>query len=163
METLFSIKTLFTPFNMGPHLYVGLFYFIILNICGDFKIIGANYIFMNISKFKDVTDTALWIAAYRAEESMRNDALFKDPYASLLIGDTGTILAKRTQGSRYTAWSVIIRTLIIDKFILDLIPNDIDTVINLGAGLDTRPYRLGLPKNLRWIEIDFPTIIKLKK
>lgn len=116
----------------------------------------------NKNEIQDVTDTAIWIAAYRAEESARTDALFKDPFASLLIGPDGLKVATRTQGSRYTAWSVVIRTLIIDQFILDLIATGIDTVINLGAGLDTRPYRLLLPKTLRWIEVDFPKIITLK-
>lgn len=116
----------------------------------------------NKNEIHDVTDTAIWIAAYRAEETARTDSLFKDPYASLLIGQDGLKIATRTQGSRYTAWSVVIRTLIIDQFILDLIAAGIDTVLNLGAGLDTRPYRLQLPKSLRWVEVDFPKLIDLK-
>ncbi len=116
------------------------------------------------AEISDVTDTALWVAAYRAQESERKDALFKDPYASLLVGDLGTKIAIRTQGSRYTAWSVVIRTLIIDRFILKLIAeHSIDTVLNLGAGMDTRPYRLELPEDLRWIEVDFPKIIAHKE
>ncbi|MBY0414916.1 MAG: SAM-dependent methyltransferase, partial [Bdellovibrionales bacterium] len=115
-----------------------------------------------MTEITDVTDTALWVAAYRAEEAKRADALFHDNFASLLIGELGSKIATRTQGSRYTAWSVIIRTYIIDQFILETIPKDIDVVLNLGAGLDTRPYRLSLPKNLRWIEVDFPKIIQLK-
>jgi methyltransferase (TIGR00027 family) len=118
---------------------------------------------MSQAEINDVTDTAIWIAAYRAEESARKDALFKDPFASLLMGEMGELIATRTQGSRYTAWSVVIRTYIIDKFILDLISNKkIDTVLNLGAGLDTRPYRLSLPESLNWIEVDFPKIIDHK-
>ncbi len=114
------------------------------------------------SEINHVTDTAIWVAAYRAEESARKDALFKDQFAGLLVGDTGKLVATRTQGSRYTAWSVVIRTLIIDEFIMSLFDENIDTVINLGAGLDTRPYRLNLPKNLKWIEVDFPRIIEHK-
>src|SRR5262249_49846825 len=38
-----------------------------------------------------------------------------------------------------------------------------DTVLNLGAGLDTRPYRLDLPEDLLWIEADYPNIIELKE
>lgn len=112
----------------------------------------------------DVTDTATWVAAYRAQENERRDALFRDPFARLLIGDQGLSLARRTQGSRYTAWSVIIRTCIIDQFIMELMAGKkIDTVLNLGAGLDTRPYRLSLPSSLRWIEVDFEKIITLKQ
>lgn len=111
----------------------------------------------------DVTDTAIWVAAYRSEENERKDALFRDPFARLLIGDQGAMLAKRTQGSRYTAWSVIIRTCIIDQFITELISDrNIDLVLNLGAGLDTRPYRMTLPENLKWVEVDFEKIIELK-
>jgi methyltransferase (TIGR00027 family) len=38
----------------------------------------------------------------------------------------------------------------------------IDTVVNLGAGLDTRPYRLPLPAMTRWIEIDNPEVLAYK-
>jgi methyltransferase (TIGR00027 family) len=113
-------------------------------------------------KIQDVTDTAIWVAVYRAEEALRKDALFHDKLAAILIGEYGVQLAKRTQGSRYTAWSVVIRTYIIDQFINSLVKENIDTVINLGAGLDTRPYRLELPSNLRWVEVDFPKLIDLK-
>ncbi len=115
-----------------------------------------------INEISDVTDTAIWVAAYRAEEAQRSDALFKDDLASLLIGNSGKLVATRTQGSRYTAWSVVIRTYIIDQFIHNLLSKGVDTVLNLGAGLDTRPYRLQLPSHLRWVEVDFPKIIKLK-
>lgn len=120
---------------------------------------------MDISQaeINDVTDTALWVAAYRAEETQRKDALFNDSFAGLLIGDLGALIATRTQGSRYTAWSVVIRTYIIDRFITDLVSKKIDTILNLGAGLDTRPYRLLLPSTLRWIEVDFPKIIDHKE
>ena len=37
------------------------------------------------------------------------------------------------------------------------------TVLCLGAGLDTRPYRLALPSALVWIEVDFPATIAYKE
>ena len=45
---------------------------------------------------------------------------------------------------------------------MNLLATGVDTVLNLGAGLDTRPYRLDLPSDLRWIEVDFPKIIDHK-
>ena len=66
-------------------------------------------------------------------------------------------------GGRYTEWSVVIRTRVIDSFVQQLIAGGVETVINLGAGLDTRPYRLDLPASLRWIEVDLPQIIDLKE
>lgn len=62
-----------------------------------------------------------------------------------------------------TAWSIAIRTIIIDDFIREAIAGGTDTVLNLGAGLDARPYRLDLPNDLLWIEADYPDVISYKK
>jgi O-methyltransferase involved in polyketide biosynthesis len=35
-------------------------------------------------------------------------------------------------------------------------------VVNLAAGLDTRPYRLPLPRTLRWVEVDQPELLAEK-
>jgi methyltransferase (TIGR00027 family) len=42
-------------------------------------------------------------------------------------------------------------------------PGMMDTVLNLGAGLDTRPYRMHLPASLNWVEADYPQIIEHKE
>jgi methyltransferase (TIGR00027 family) len=36
-------------------------------------------------------------------------------------------------------------------------------VVNLAAGLDSRPYRLNLPKELQWVEVDLPEIVDPKR
>jgi O-methyltransferase involved in polyketide biosynthesis len=33
-----------------------------------------------------------------------------------------------------------------------------DAVVNLAAGLDTRPYRMAVPSSLRWVEVDLPAL-----
>jgi O-methyltransferase involved in polyketide biosynthesis len=38
---------------------------------------------------RNVSDTARWVAMYRAQESARPDALFHDPWAERLGGDRG--------------------------------------------------------------------------
>ena len=88
-----------------------------------------------------VSDTARWVALYRAMESERPDALFHDPYARRLAGERGErILASLKQG-RTWAWPMIVRTAVMDELILRGIARDrVDTVVNLAAGLDTRPY-----------------------
>jgi O-methyltransferase involved in polyketide biosynthesis len=40
--------------------------------------------------------------------------------------------------------------------------HDVDTVLNLGCGLDARPYRLDLPRSLHWIDLDSPTVLAYK-
>jgi O-methyltransferase involved in polyketide biosynthesis len=42
----------------------------------------------------------------------------------------------------------------------EALTSGVDTVLNLGAGMDTRPYRMKLPGDLRWVEFDFPSIVE---
>ncbi len=109
-----------------------------------------------------VSDTAFWVAWYRWLETQRKDALFHDPLAGKLVGDRGKKLARHMGIERAMAWSMSLRTYIIDSYILDAIAGGVDCVVNLGAGLDTRPYRLNLKPDFPWIEVDFPTIITFK-
>lgn len=110
-----------------------------------------------------VSDTAFWVGIYRAQESGRKDALFKDPFAALLTAEKGQDIVDHVSGSRYVSWTVVIRTRVIDEMINSLLLEGVDTIINLGAGLDTRPYRLELPASLRWIEVDYPHLIEFKE
>jgi O-methyltransferase involved in polyketide biosynthesis len=48
-------------------------------------------------------------------------------------------------------------------FIAQLISDGVECVINLAAGLDARPYRMNLPNQLRWVEVDLPGLIKYKE
>jgi methyltransferase (TIGR00027 family) len=111
---------------------------------------------------EEVADTAFWIAHYRGSEGKRADALFRDPLALKLAGERGERIAAAMGRARQTAWAVSIRTRVIDEFIGARVA-DIDAVLNLGAGLDTRPYRLELPHELSWIEVDQPHVIVHKE
>ena len=44
--------------------------------------------------------------------------------------------------------------------VLSAIAQGVGTVLNLGAGLDTRPHRMALPQELLWIEADFPSMLE---
>jgi methyltransferase (TIGR00027 family) len=61
------------------------------------------------------------------------------------------------------AWSMITRTYLIDEFVKAEVQRGADMVINLAAGLDSRPYRMQLPPSLRWIEVDLPEILDYKE
>lgn len=119
---------------------------------------------MNEAPIRNVSDTALMAAAWRAAETDRPDALFRDPLAARLAGGKGRkILDALPKKAFVGGWTVVIRTRIIDDFINDAIVEGVDTVLNLGAGLDARPYRMELPASLRWIEVDQPQLIELKE
>ena len=112
---------------------------------------------------RNISDTACWAALYRARETERPDALFKDPFARRLAGARGEAIAATMPFSDKNSWSWMARTYLFDHFITDQIRKGADMVINLGAGLDARPYRMSLPQSLQWIEIDLPEILAYKE
>ena len=61
-----------------------------------------------------------------------------------------------------SGWWLIARTKIIDDAIAEAIADGCDRVLNLAAGLDTRPYRLDLPADFPWIEADLPELLAEK-
>jgi len=111
-----------------------------------------------------VSDTSFWVAYYRSLESERSDAIFKDLYARVLVGDQVAAGFEKMQSTtmQWTRWTVVMRTYIIDQMIQDLISKWLTTFVNLGAGLDSRPYRMKLGENINWIEVDFPQVIDHK-
>lgn len=114
--------------------------------------------------FDNISDTALWVAYYRAMESERPDARFHDPYARLLAGEKGEEIVAKMPQARRNAWAMVVRTCVIDEIITRLVgQHGVDAVLNLAAGLDTRPYRLQLPASLRWIEVDLAPILTYKE
>jgi|SRR5438874_2716011 len=111
---------------------------------------------------ENISDTARWVAFFRAEESERPDAVFNDPFAKKLAGDKGEQIANAIEFSRQNSWSFVARTFLFDQYIDQHVAEGYDTIINLAAGLDTRPYRLSLPANLKWIDVDLPAMITYK-
>ena len=111
---------------------------------------------------RDISDTARWVAIFRAEESERPDAIFQDPYARKLAGERGEQIANAIEFSRNNSWSFVARTYLFDEIILQHVAAKYDMVINLASGLDTRPYRLPFPSQLKWVEIDLPPMVEYK-
>lgn len=108
----------------------------------------------------NISDTARWIAAYRAIESARPDALFHDPLADQLAGQRGHAIVA---AAPRISWALVARTKLIDDIVLNAVRDGCDRVLNLAAGLDTRPYRLHLPSGLTWIEADLPALLAEKE
>jgi methyltransferase (TIGR00027 family) len=110
-----------------------------------------------------ISDTAYWMAYLRSIESERPDALFRDPYARQLAGTFGAAVAQRIGSTDMIADSIAIRTALLDRLILEkVVKQKIDLVLNIGSGLDTRPWRLPLPERLQWLDIDFPAPLARK-
>jgi methyltransferase (TIGR00027 family) len=112
---------------------------------------------------RNISDTALWVAAYRARETERPDALFHDPFAGRLAGERGARIADQMSHSVDTSWAMVMRTYLMDRAIRNRVESGTDVVLNLAAGLDTRPYRLDLPPGLDWVEVDLPNLLAYKQ
>jgi methyltransferase (TIGR00027 family) len=115
------------------------------------------------SSVRNISDTARWVAYFRARETQRPDALFRDPFAERLAGEHGFQIANTlAQGNKHE-WAWVARTYLFDQFISREINEGADLVLNLAAGLDARPYRMDLPSTLQWVEVDFPEIVSYKE
>jgi len=111
---------------------------------------------------RNISDTARWTAFRRALENDRDDALFRDHLARRLAGQRGEDIHRQMAGPGGD-WSLALRTYLIDRVVLSSVEKGADTVVNLAAGLDTRPYRMSLPPTLQWIEVDLPAILEEKE
>ncbi len=112
---------------------------------------------------RNISDTARWAAVFRARETERADALFRDPYAERLAGKMGVDIANTLPEGNSHAWAWVTRTYLFDQFITQELEQGTDMVLNLAAGLDARPYRMSLPASLQWIEVDLPEILTYKE
>jgi len=116
--------------------------------------------------------TAFMVAAERAIETDRGkDALFVDPFAKVLAGKDGHEMSDKLGEAAaqfgfenwpefHKVWTVV-RTKFIDDIIGSL--TDQKQMVNLGAGVDTRPYRLeGYSKLKASYEVDTPEVNAVK-
>jgi methyltransferase (TIGR00027 family) len=113
---------------------------------------------------RNVSDTAHWVAVYRAMETDRRSPIFRDPYARRLAGPRGEAIVRTMPRGRAWAWPMIVRTAVMDEIILRAVNREgVRTVANLAAGLDARPWRLDLPWKLTWYDVDLPDIQQYKR
>lgn len=120
--------------------------------------------------------TALGLAAARSVETGRDDRLIDDPYARALFEAASVDLPMRVDwprggeavsdaemlhlhGSRYIG----LRTRVYDDRVIAAVRDGIRQVVLLGAGLDTRAYRLDLPHDTVIFELDRPALLAWKR
>jgi len=101
----------------------------------------------------EVGATARWTAAARALEGERSDALLDDPWAARLAGDDGMAwLARQVPGATLP---MVLRARFFDDWLRASFASGAprQTVL-LGAGLDTRAWRLLWPMGSTVFEVD---------
>jgi len=106
--------------------------------------------------------TAFWTASVRARESAREDHLFEDPWAAALAGNAGAEWIE--QRSADSVIPITIRTKYFDDFLQRIVQqSDIQQIVLVAAGLDTRAFRLGWKEGTRLFELDQPEVMKYKE
>ena len=110
-----------------------------------------------------VSDTALMVAACRALEAECADGFVHDPFAGRLAGERGRHILEALPRPDQMRFGIAVRSHFMDELLLEaLASQEIATVVSIGCGLDTRPWRLELPPRLRWIEVDFTDMLDYK-
>lgn len=123
--------------------------------------------------------TAVMVAAARAGETERDDALIRDPFAKILVAGAGTgvwetildsdfnnrmadadpeVAAVLEHMGNYQA----VRTHFFDAYFADAAAAGIRQVVILASGLDSRAYRLDWPAGTTVFEIDQPKVLEYK-
>ena len=125
---------------------------------------------------ESVGATALGVAAARAVETAREDALIRDEFAYLLVSAAGPQWAQ--MASSDPVWLAedeefrrlhemsrdyqAVRTHYFDDFFNAAMRAGIRQVVILAAGLDSRAYRLPWPSGTVVYEIDQPKVLEYK-
>ncbi|QWF81333.1 SAM-dependent methyltransferase [Amycolatopsis sp. CA-230715] len=121
---------------------------------------------MTETSLPPVGRTAVGVAGLRAQEQLRQDKLFDDPYSAALfeagrarVAAAGPPTAQRQAFGQLFATQVVIRTRFYDDYLLG---SGCTQVVLLAAGLDARAFRLAWPDGTRLFEVDFPEVLGFK-
>ncbi|MDY6871425.1 MAG: class I SAM-dependent methyltransferase [Actinomycetota bacterium] len=126
-----------------------------------------------------VGSTAVMVAASRAAETERDQALIRDPYARLLVTGAGTGIWEFVLDAKFvekvadadTEAAAIfehmnsyqaVRTHFFDAFFTAAAEAGIRQIVILASGLDSRAYRLDWPSGTTVYEIDQPKVLGYK-
>lgn len=115
-----------------------------------------------------VAMTAIGVAVIRARESRRTDRLYDDPLAQVLADAARVgfppdrwVRLEALADQFYEDRSVGVR--LVDDRIRAAIASGIRQIVLIGAGLDTRAFRMDLPEGTRIFEIDLPETFSFKE
>ncbi|THA71584.1 SAM-dependent methyltransferase [Streptomyces sp. A0958] len=117
--------------------------------------------------------TALLVAAARAIETHRHDSLARDVYAEHFVraapacADWPVRIEQVPDGDRNALWGRFaryfgLRTRVLDDFLLGAVGTGARQVVLLGAGLDTRAFRLDWPSDCAVFEMDRAGVLAFK-
>lgn len=108
----------------------------------------------------DIPETMLWTLHNRASESLRPDAMMKDPHAERIYRAINYDYQRRFGPSDA---SHAVRSMIFDDAVKPwMSEHPGGTVVELGCGLETQFYRLD-DGQVRWLCVDVPQAIAVRE
>jgi hypothetical protein len=116
-----------------------------------------------------VAMTARGAAAQRARESERPDRLICDPWARALAGEEGFAMLELFERRHPRIWDdaaqacVAIHTRFFDEIARRISGEGVRQVVLVGAGMDTRAFRLVWPVGTSLYELDRSELLDLKE
>ncbi|NNH72552.1 SAM-dependent methyltransferase [Nocardia uniformis] len=112
--------------------------------------------------------TAIGVAVIRARESARTDRLYDDPLAQWFVDAAREgFTAERWErvdalsGQFYEGRTVGVR--LVDDRVREAVGQGIRQIVLIGAGLDTRAFRMEWPAQTRIFEVDLPETFGFKE
>ncbi|MFE3443227.1 SAM-dependent methyltransferase [Nocardia sp. NPDC059180] len=115
-----------------------------------------------------VAMTAIGVALIRVQESRRPDRLYDDPLAEVFVeaarpsfDDNRWARFEALADQFFEGRSVAVK--LVDDHVLEAVAAGCEQIVLLGAGLDTRAFRLELPAGIGFFEIDLPELFAFKE
>ncbi|MEV0246492.1 SAM-dependent methyltransferase [Nocardia sp. NPDC050712] len=120
-----------------------------------------------------VAMTAIGVAVIRVLESERSDRLYEDPLARSFVDAARAEFAATEAGAQrwaqleqladafFAGRSMTVR--LVDDGVRAALARGCRQIVLLGAGLDTRAFRMNLPAGIRFYEIDLPELFAFKE
>ncbi|MBL7062480.1 MAG: class I SAM-dependent methyltransferase [Dehalococcoidia bacterium] len=124
------------------------------------------------------SSTAYGAAFLRAVENLlpEDKRLFEDHYSEKILPPVykyfviimrppkmwNFLMNMREKSTPGVVGGIICRTRYIDDVLNNAIKEGFGTVVNLGAGMDTRAFRIPGIENIQYFELDFPEVLKVR-
>jgi len=124
------------------------------------------------------SSTAYGAAFLRATENLlpEDKRFFEDPYSEKILPPVyryfviimrppkiwNFLMNMREKLTPGVVGGILCRTRYIDDLLINAIKEGVGTVVNLGAGMDTRAFRIPGIENIQYFELDSPELLKVK-
>ncbi|MDO8459207.1 MAG: class I SAM-dependent methyltransferase [Burkholderiaceae bacterium] len=109
---------------------------------------------------KPIVDTAFYCCGARMQDAAQVHPICGDKYAKMFMCDYGQRIYDKFEAETLSTTSIVVRHRIMDDVLRHMLSSDAHLcIITIGAGFDSRPYRL---KGGNWFELDEPPLIAYK-